>query len=305
MSEIILYHYPLSPFSEKVRLMLGYAGLEWQSVTVKEMPPRPSLETLAGGYRKVPVAQIGADVFCDTRTIAREIARLGNKPELALENNSEEIQAFVKETDLDIFLACLIASSSTKALVKLVKSTSVLTTLKFFKDRISMGRKAKVAPVGPREAKKKMHHHLGRMEGMLDTPYLFGEKPCIADFSAYHSLWYVRDVSEVDLAKRYPKVNAWMNRMHHFGHGKDHYLSEDAALDLAKSAEPRAISEPGSDDTLGTRVSVAPSDYGREPVVGKLVAASQHELVLQREHPRVGTVNVHFPRDGFTLRPGS
>lgn len=305
MSDIILYHYPLSPFSEKVRLMLGYAGVEWQSVTVKEMPPRPGLEALAGGYRKVPVAQIGADVFCDTRTIAREIARLGNKPELVLENNSEEIQAFVRETDLDIFLACLIASSSTKTLVKLVKSTSVLTTLKFFKDRIAMGRKAKVAAVGPREAKKKMHHHLGRMESMLDTPYLYGEKPCIADFSAYHSLWYVRDVSEVDLAKRYPRVNAWMNRMHHFGHGIDHDLSEDAALDLAKSAEPRAISEPGSDGALGTRVSVAPSDYGLEPVIGELVAATPHELVLQREHPRVGTVNVHFPRDGFTLRPGT
>lgn len=303
MSDIILYHYPLSPFSEKVRLMLGYAGLEWQSVRVREMPPRPGLEALAGGYRKVPVAQIGADVFCDTRTIAREIARLGNKPELALENNPEDVQAFVRETDLDVFLACLVASSGTKALVKLVKSTSLMTTFRFFKDRIAMGRKAKVAAVGPKEAKRKMHQHLARMEGMLDSPFLFGETPCIADFSAYHSLWYVRDVAEVNLAKSYPRVNAWMNRMHHFGHGRDLFLSEDAALDVARTAEPRPLTAGVTDEATGTRISIAPSDYGREPVVGKLVAADENEYVVQREHPRVGTVNVHFPRDGFTVRP--
>ncbi|HBC20217.1 MAG TPA: glutathione S-transferase family protein, partial [Alcanivorax sp.] len=53
MSDLILHHYALSPFSEKVRAMLGYAGLDWQSVTVREMPPRPMLAPLAGGYRKI------------------------------------------------------------------------------------------------------------------------------------------------------------------------------------------------------------------------------------------------------------
>ena len=44
MSELILHHYTLSPFSEKARAMFGYAGLEWQSVTVAEMPPRHSAD---------------------------------------------------------------------------------------------------------------------------------------------------------------------------------------------------------------------------------------------------------------------
>lgn len=100
MPDLILHHYPMSPFSEKIRAMLGYAGLGWQSVTVREMPPRPKLELLTGGYRKIPVAQIGADVFCDTRTIDREIAALGNKPELVLEDSSEAVQTFVRDTDL-------------------------------------------------------------------------------------------------------------------------------------------------------------------------------------------------------------
>ncbi len=63
MSDIILYHYALSPFSEKIRAMLGYTGMSWESVTVREMPPRPQLDQLAGGYRRIPVAQIGADML--------------------------------------------------------------------------------------------------------------------------------------------------------------------------------------------------------------------------------------------------
>ena len=41
MSDVILHHYPFSPYSEKVRRMLAYAELDWKSVIHKEMPPRP------------------------------------------------------------------------------------------------------------------------------------------------------------------------------------------------------------------------------------------------------------------------
>ena len=91
MPDLILHHYPMSPFSEKIRAMLGYSRMHWQSVLTREMPPRPLVASLAGGYRKIPVAQIGADIFCDSRTIAREIAILANQPALALENCSPEV----------------------------------------------------------------------------------------------------------------------------------------------------------------------------------------------------------------------
>ena len=63
----ILYHYPMSPFSEKLRLLLGRLNLQWGSVDVSAQPPRPGLDELVKGYRRIPVLQIGADVFCDTR----------------------------------------------------------------------------------------------------------------------------------------------------------------------------------------------------------------------------------------------
>lgn len=58
MTEIILHHYDLSPFSEKIRLALGLKGLAWRSVKVEMVPPRPALDALTGGYRRVPVLQV-------------------------------------------------------------------------------------------------------------------------------------------------------------------------------------------------------------------------------------------------------
>ena len=34
MAEIILHHYPLSPYSEKIRLALGLKSVPWKSVEI-------------------------------------------------------------------------------------------------------------------------------------------------------------------------------------------------------------------------------------------------------------------------------
>ena len=71
MTELILHHYDMSPFGEKVRLMLGYKQLAWRSVHIPPVMPKPDVVALTGGYRKTPVLQVGADVYCDTALIAR------------------------------------------------------------------------------------------------------------------------------------------------------------------------------------------------------------------------------------------
>ncbi len=302
MSEFILHQYQLSPFSEKVRLMLGYAGLDWRAVTVGEVPPRPALEMLTGGYRRIPVAQIGADVFCDTRLIAREIAQLANRPELALENNSDEVQAFVRETDLEMFLACIIATSGPGMLVKLARNTSIRNTLRFLKDRVGIGRNARVPSMSLGQAREKLQAHLERLEKMLEQEFLFGSTPCIADFSAYHSLWYVRDLTGKPLVQPFERVNAWMDRMKAFGHGNLSEMTADQALEEARKAEPRAIGQQGSDPLLGRTVSIAPEDYARDPVVGTLVAVQPEVWTISRATPELGALHVHLPRRGFRIR---
>jgi glutathione S-transferase len=302
MSDFILHHYSMSPFSEKIRLMLGYAGINWLSVRVREMPPRPLLEPLAGKYRKIPVAQIGADVFCDTRAISSEIARLSGKPELALENCSEEIQQFVRHTDLEVFLACVLSAPGGTLLRKLWKGSSLINVGRFLLDRINMGRKATVKAMGPKQAKQIVRNHLENMEQMLvATPFLFGETPTIADFSAYHSLWFIRDMGESRYVDRFTHVSAWMDRMASFGHGRVTEVSAEYALDAALSAEPQPLPESVDNVAGGQVISICPDDYGQIPVSGMLLAGTAHGWVLGREHPRVGKVHVHFPKQGFVI----
>src|ERR1700750_2900121 len=75
MTDIILHHYDTSPYAEKVRTGLGLKGLAWASVEVPIIMPKANLTALTGGYRRAPVLQIGADIYCDSQLIMRELER--------------------------------------------------------------------------------------------------------------------------------------------------------------------------------------------------------------------------------------
>ena len=82
MEQVILHHYPMSPFAEKIRLILGFKGLNWSSVIIPNIMPKPDLVALTGGYRKTPVLQIGADIYCDTALIADVLEERAPSPTL-------------------------------------------------------------------------------------------------------------------------------------------------------------------------------------------------------------------------------
>jgi glutathione S-transferase len=301
MTDLILHHYELSPFSEKIRALLGYADLSWQSVSVREFPPRPELDRLTGGYRKIPVAQIGADIFCDTRTISSEIAALAGKPELALENCDPEVRDFVARADLEVFLACVLSANGRNLLRRMRRDHSWLHVGRLMFDRINMARKAKVKAAGPKEAGKVLDEHLQDLEHRLERDFLFGDQPNTADFAAYHGLWFIRDASDSSRLAGYPEVNAWMDRIAAFGHGRPRSISTDEARQQACHNQPRAL--PASrNSSSGKEVTVAPSDYGRHGVSGQLVASTEQCWILARRDDACGTVHVHFPRQGFVLQ---
>lgn len=303
MSDLILHHYPMSPFSEKVRLMLGYAGLPWQSVITREMPPRPMVAKLAGGYRKIPVAQQGADVFCDSRIIAEEIAESCGKPELALCHAGADEQQYVAAVDLEIFFACVLTGGGSKSMrAKAMQSMSTLDLLRFLWDRINMGRKAAVKTVSFKQARPRVLTHLADVESRLQQDFLFGTTPHHADFSTWHSLWFIRDLGELRLIDSFPKTLAWMDRMKAFGHGQASELTAQQALDIAKHAAPRPVAPEHRTDTLiGKNVRISPADYGQVPTAGTLVGSTPSRWILARSEPGLGTLHVHFPKQGFAL----
>ena len=305
MSDMILYHYATSPYCEKVRAMLGYTGLRWQSVTVREMPPRPELYRLAGGYRRVPVAQIGADIFCDSKLIASEIARTSGKADLSLETCDPEVRAYANRAESEFMLACLGSAFGKNMIKKMLKMYSVLDFFRLTWDRIDMVRKSSLDMPGGKQAKATVREHLEQMGKRLHGGFLFGEQPTIADFAAYHGVWYIRDLAELDLIDDYPAVIAWMDRIKAFGHGNMTELSAVEVIELATQQQPRPLpSAKRNEEWIGQPASIAPSDYWKEPVKGVLVASSAHSWILERRLNASSTVNVHFPKQGFSLETG-
>jgi glutathione S-transferase len=300
MTTLILHHYPLSPFSQKMRSMLGYANLSWQSVTTREMLPRPHLQILAGGYRKIPVGQIGADIFCDSHSIASEIARLSGHPELALENCSAEIQKYVQHAELKVFIACLMSSANGKVLAKAKRSLSLMDMLKFAWDRVQLGKDSTVK-MSPAAAKAIMAKHLDHVESLLQTnQFLFGDKPNHADFATYHPLWFAHELAEKRF-DQHPKLTAWLGRMKAFGEGQRSDISVQDALTIAKNHAPMAINPVSDEALLGQLVSVSPTDYGQQPTTGLLVDSNAASWVLASEEVEVGQLHRHFPKAGFRL----
>jgi len=303
MSEFILHHYAYSPYSEKIRAMLAYAGVDWLSVIHKEMPPRPFLEPLAGSYGRIPVAQIGADVFCDSNIIAAEIARISNKPELDLANADSDMLAFVDKVEGKIFFACVLGGGSAQLRNRIRKTMSLWDIARFFVDRIKMGATATTDNmIKLTDAKKIILQHLKEMEELLQDDFVFGSKPTIADFSAYHSLWFVRDLGELKYMNDYPKVCAWMDRVKNLGHDNSKEISGAEALSIAKKSKPRDV---GKFVNSEKTVAVGPADYRQQKTSGKLVFEDGRRWVLAREHDKTGLVHVHFPKRNYILETKS
>jgi glutathione S-transferase len=285
--------------------MLGYAGLRWESVTVREMPPRPELYRLAGGYRRVPVAQIGADVFCDSRAIAVEIARMSGRTDLSLEDCDPEVRAYANRAESEFLLACLGSAFGKNMIKKMLKMFSVLDFFRLTWDRIDMVQKSSLDMPSGKQAKARVREHLEQMGKRLEGRFLFGDQPTIADFAAYHGAWYIRDLAELDLIDDYPAVIAWMDRIKAFGHGTMTERSAVQAIELATEQQPRPLPSGRQDEEwIGQPASIAPSDYWKEPVKGVLVGTSAHSWILERRLTASSTVHVHFPKQGFVLETG-
>jgi hypothetical protein len=299
---MILHHYNLSPFSEKIRLMLGYSELAWSSAISPAMPPRPIVDPLAGGYRRIPIAQVGADIFCDTRLISSEIAILSKKPTLAKENCDKHVIDFVDHVDSAVFMSVVRQGTPLKSLTLMIMNFTPWQAVRFMQDRAKIGKTSSLR-VSSSKAQEIVIEFKSDIESKLaSNKFLFGDEPCIADFSAYHVLWFAKKICSANPFAKFPKASQWMNRMEKLGHGQKTKISKTEVFKVATDNSPRPIPKKMQNDTLvGQLVEIKPSDYAKDAVQGKLVGISELRWIVERQTDRFGTVNVHFPRQGFEL----
>ena len=309
MSGLILNHYPQSPFAEKARLMLGFKGLSWHSVHIPPVMPKPDLTALTGGYRKTPVLQVGADIYCDTALIARHLEQEKAGPALFPQGLELVAQGFAAWADSVVFSQAVALVFQPESLaVKFAKVPAQMLQV-LVADRSQLFSGGTAARVQLDQALHQWPAIVGRINQQLQHQqgdFLFGE-PSIADFALAHPLWFLKGSSvTAPLVDAYPAVATWLERVLSFGHGTATQMSAEQALDVARNATPAVLPEERFEDLNGFKasqqVSIAATDYGTDAVAGELLFVGREELILRRTDERAGTVHVHFPRMGFRLQ---
>lgn len=312
MNDLILHNYPSSPFSEKIRLILGSKQLPWKSVLIPPILPKPDLVTLTGGYRKTPVLQVGADIYCDTALICDVLEHLRPEPTLYPPHLKGVCRIFAQWADTTLFWAAMGYNLQPRGAAHVFAKAPPEAAKAFADDRKAMS--GGMVRLRPGDATSAYRSYLRRIANMADEhDFLFGMEPCVADFAAYHGIWYTRNQVPLlaDILNATPSVSEWADRVAAIGHGMMTRLAAADAVAIAAAAEPQPpganllVDSAFQDDhgiPLGTRVTIAAEAFGPEATEGELIAATRTHYSLRREDARAGQVHVHFPRLGYVLR---
>jgi len=305
MKQLILHHYPNSPFAEKIRLILGFKGLHWSSVIIPNMMPKPDVIALTGGYRKTPVLQIGADIYCDTALIADVIDAASPQPALYPSGVAAASRVLAQWADSTLFWTMIPYALQPAGLAHMFSGVPPETVKAFGEDRNAF--RANMPRMRVPEATAAFSLYLERLNEMLGSEnFFFGGAASIADFSIYHNLWFVMRAGPVGkILESFRALIAWRERMAAFGHATHDDLNSGAAIGIASQSTAEPPSAGGVDAhgiALGENVVVAATDTGVDPIEGALYGATKDQITIMREDARAGKVVVHFPRIGFELR---
>jgi glutathione S-transferase len=302
MPQLILHHHDPSPFAEKIRLVFGLKKLAWSSVQVPMIMPKPDLTALTGGYRKAPVLQIGADVYCDTSLIARELETRFPQPTLVPAGHTGLAYAFGRWSDKAFFEpgAALSMGENEQIPEPILKDRSEFFNFMDFSDMPSQ-----------------MPHCYAQFQAQyqlledelqdIETDYLVDDAPSWIDIQAYFCVWMANgNIPRAnELLAPFPAIDAWSKRMEAIGRGDRVELDAKDALAIAAAAEPEdgdGVDEnPFHDFETGDDVIVVPDDYGFDPVRGKLVTLDHRRIAVERNDSALGRTAVHFPRAGYRV----
>jgi glutathione S-transferase len=296
--EIVLHQYAVSPFSEKIRKIFAHKKVSWRSVEQPVIMPKPKLVPLTGGYRRIPVLQIGAEVWCDTGIIFRKIDELYPEPAIYPDGLSAAADTMNQWADRRLFW------STTPVIFE-----KMSVPKEFIEDRSRMmeganfGAIVRTAP----DSRNQLRAFLEILDRQLErSPYLLGNSFSLADAACFHPVWFLRaEPTAFGLAQRFPHLMRWFERIDGMGYGDVKPMDPDEALKIAKDGTPATAENVDESDPnglkAGTRISVTPDDYAFDPVTGRVVVSTIHEIAIERDDPELGRIVNHFPKIGFRI----
>ena len=295
----ILYHYPMSPFSEKIRATMGVLDAEWHSVTVPAFPPRSDLSPFIGGYRRIPVLQVGAQFYCDSQLAYDALVERTSE----LRVLSPEDEHFRQWAETDVFFAVLSAQKPSTVMRFLIRELGVRGFLYFVRDRARMMRVSALNVLSTADSSNLIERYVAALsERLVDQAFLSGLSPRYLDVCCYHPLWMAERVNSKAWLHWPEPVRAWANRMQALGHGSK-LSTSDGDIEAAIRSDEVDMTNwslaPGW--RLGEAVVVSPLDYGLDPSWGQLTSLCDQRIVIRRRAPSGASIYLHFPRNGFSV----
>ncbi len=311
MPDLILHHYDEAPFAEKIRLIFGIKGLAWHSVIQPSALPKPDLIPLTGGYRRTPVFQIGADIYCDTQLIAAELEALYPKPTIFPDGNAGLAYALGSWAHGPYVVSSVAIYMGAEDPF----AGDVSLPRHFYEDRKKMWMtQFDTDQLGPKlagyRAQLDAHTDFINMQLADGRAFLTGDKPSLVDLHAMWDPWFLRRFAPVEASRaydRFPAIEQWEKRLAAIGQGRRSEMDPKRALEIARNTTPEPATGIDPNDALGisaeTTVRVSPSDYAEVDVIGELVATTVRTVTIRRDDPDVGRVHVHFPKIGYVIEP--
>ena len=306
-SQIILHNYPQSPVAEKVRVAFGIKGLEWLDVEIPRLPPKPLLTALTGGYRRTPVMQIGADIYCDSQCIIRALERRYPTPTFMPSADPGLMWCLSRWTDGELFslsVKIVLGAAGANLPEDFAKDRGLLYLGEDWAQRL-------------KQANAQLPHLVSQVRAPLSwlnnnladgRAFLLGDKPAAIDAQFYHVVWFLRGRWDggPSLLSEFPNLERWENSVNAIGHGTSTALTPEDALALAKNSEPATVSQPPGNDPQGLKtgmsVTIGPDvESGEQRVEGVVRCADADTLTIERTTDEIGTVCIHFPRSGYRI----
>jgi len=306
-SEIILHNYPQSPVAEKVRVALGIKNLAWCDVEIPRLPPKPMLTPLTGGYRRTPVMQIGADIFCDSQCIIRALEQRHPEPSFMPTSEAGLMWSLSRWTDgafFDLAVKLVLGSAGDNLPKDLAED----------RGRLYLGEDW---AAGLKQANAQLPHLVAQVRAPLSwlnhqlsdgRTFLLGDQPGAIDAQIYYAVWFMRGRWDggPSMLSEFSDLVRWEDNVRAIGHGTASPMSPEDAITRAAEFEPTAPTGVADHDPqglqVGAPVTVHPDvDGGEQPVAGTVRFANAETVIVERQADGIGTVCVHFPRAGYRV----
>lgn len=305
MKTPILHRSLESPYAQKVMLLMGYLDQPYLSFIAPKGIPRPIEETLVGQYsRRIPILQMGADLYCDSELIVRIMTEHNHERSLTRYPCVEEAQQWIEKIEVTGNPAIIASIKPLELIIAYFRAMPPSHAWHFITDRAKLAKKITV-PKSNLSHKEKVAVARSYLES-LNHQLRFGEfmltedKPTSVDFTAYTMTYFLDNINGLKMAKGLEHLEQWYKRMSAIGTGKFAEISGDKCLDIARESSPAPVAKQYlKSNRIGQKICYRNKGFMaemNEGVEGIIVGEDDNTIILRRENKRVGTVHVHFPK---------